>query len=50
MYGNLDNQIFFENKNEMFITEAILLMFPTKVKKADIIYQEDRYPNAVYFI
>ena len=39
MFGNLTNQIFFAEKNQMFVTEAILMMMPNKVKKGDIIYQ-----------
>jgi len=39
MFGDLSNQIFFVDKNQMFITESILMMMPTKVKKGEIIYQ-----------
>ena len=42
MFGNLEEQIFFQDKNQMFVTEAILMMVPTKVKRCDIIYQQNR--------
>ena len=34
----------------MFITEAILMMTPNKIKGGDIIYQRKRYPNSVHLI
>jgi len=34
----------------MFITETILMLVHTKIKKNEIIYQENKYPNYVYFI
>ena len=37
MFGNLENHIFFYQKNKMFITEAILMMTPNKIKGGDII-------------